>query len=244
MKTLAKLALVFLVCLLGCEQDTLFQTLTVVNGQGGGEYEVGTKLTITANPPEAEMGFSHWIGDTVYLNKPRAVQAILTMPLSDVYVEAIYKALPKYKLDVIGGTGSGSYLEGTEVAVSAEIPGEDYQFVDWAGDTVYMTKHDTIDSYVIMPAEDIQIEATFEEIIQLISFSQQVFPLIKRNCNSSSCHSAKSRDYPLSTYDEVYSSRDGIKSFVLDRSMPIGRTLKQEEIDLIVGWIDQGAKNN
>ncbi len=66
----------------------------------------------------------------------------------------------KYDLTVNGGTGTGSYTEGTQVSVSGQLP-PDNQFVNWIGDTAYMDDPNTISTMVTMPAQDIEITANF-----------------------------------------------------------------------------------
>jgi hypothetical protein len=65
-------------------------TLTVGGGTGGGIYEYGDTITITAEAPLEGEEFDTWVGDTAFLNDPRLASATVTMPAQDVMVEASY----------------------------------------------------------------------------------------------------------------------------------------------------------
>ncbi|UOB18118.1 cytochrome c [Abyssalbus ytuae] len=74
-----------------------------------------------------------------------------------------------------------------------------------------------------------------------ISFSTQVKPVIDNNCIS--CHNGS--QFPdLRTYDGVSNNAAIVKDQVVNRTMPIGGSLTNEEIELISCWVDNGALNN
>jgi len=94
------------------------------------------------------------------------------------------------------------------------------------------------------------------------SFSKDIEPLFKKSC--SACHSAKkaSNDWDSSSYDSVMNTGkhkpvikagDPNNSILVQmlkgkteygRRMPLGRTLKEDQIQLIERWIADGAPNN
>lgn len=64
-----------------------------------------------------------------------------------------------YKLDVIGGTGDGSFKEGDTITVTAEEGNGSQLFISWSGDTAYVVEPSKKSTKVIMPAKDITIKA-------------------------------------------------------------------------------------
>ena len=77
-------------------------------------------------------------------------------------------------------------------------------------------------------------------------FQTDVRPVIQNNCVSSGCHGASSNNGPgpLLTFDQVKNAAAAIKSAVVSRRMPLGRTLTSEQIQRIYCWVDNGALNN
>ena len=75
--------------------------LTVKNGQGSGEYEANTVVTIQADPAEEGMIFSHWSGNHLE-NIENASSAITTykMPYQDIILQANYTSAVPHKLTV------------------------------------------------------------------------------------------------------------------------------------------------
>ena len=64
-------------------------------------------------------------------------------------------------------------------------------------------------------------------------------PIFKNRC--SECHDHMvARNWQV--YDNAFSYRYAIKERILSRTMPMGRDMPQKERDLIVKWVDQGAK--
>ena len=73
------------------------------------------------------------------------------------------------------------------------------------------------------------------------SFADDVNPIIESKCLS--CHSGT--QFPdLRTYQGVSSNAGIVKTQVVNRTMPIGGTLTNAEIELISCWVDNGAPNN
>lgn len=243
MKTLPFLLLLLLL-LFSCDSENLYHTLTVINGDGSGEYKLGEAVPLkAAAPPRAGESFFQWIGDTTYLQSTRAPSTVLTMPFRDVQIEAVYKELPTYRLEVINGEGSGNYIAGTSVPIKAVVPSSDRQFARWSGDTIYVADTEAFTSFVVMPEANIRVTANFE-INRDISFNRDVFPLMQTSCAKSSCHGKGEFEPILTNYTEISRNAADIKRVVLDGSMPYDRRFSSYEINLIVRWIDAGAKNN
>ncbi len=243
MKT-SRLLLWVLLLFFSCDSENLYHSLTVVNGSGSGDYALGEEITIAAAPPpNAGEAFFQWTGDTAYLQATRAPTTICKMPFEDIHVEALYKVLPTYALTVVNGTGTGSYIAGTKVLITAVTQDDDEQFVRWTGDTLYVADTDTFTTFVLMPESNIQVVADFETIRE-ISFNRDVFPLIQTSCAKAACHGKNEFNPTLTNYAEISRNAMNIRRVVLDGSMPYDRRLSNYEINLIVRWIDAGAKNN
>ncbi len=233
-----------LLLLFSCDSENLYHTLTVINGAGSGEYKLGEEVTIAAAaPPRPGETFFRWTGDTTFLRSTRSPSTVLTMPFRDVQVEAVYKALPTYRLEVLNGEGSGSYIAGTTVPIRAIPPANDLQFARWSGDTIYVTDVRSVASSVVMPERNVRVTANFEKIGE-ISFNRDVFPLIQTNCAKSACHVKGGFKPPLTNYAEISRNAVSVRRVVVEGSMPYDRRLSSYEINLIVRWIDAGAKNN
>ncbi len=231
---------ILLVFLASCDQEHLSHQLNVINGSGSGEYLLGEEVIVSAAPAEEGMGFFEWTGDTLFLASSRSPETTLQMPLEDLSITATYKALPKYELIVVNGSGSGKYLAGTMVRIEADEAPENMEFARWEGDTLYLSQTDTAIASVLIPEQAISLTASYQAAG--ISYSREVAPLLEYKC--SLCHGSGSSILDLSTYENVKANAAKIKASVESGFMPLVGTLNQEQKDLIVNWVDQGAKNN
>lgn len=76
-----------------------------------------------------------------------------------------------------------------------------------------------------------------------ISFSQSIKPIIEENCAISGCHNGS--QFPdFRVFRNIQDNASRIKDQVVTRTMPQDGELSQDEIDLIVCWVDDGAPNN
>ncbi|WP_298540165.1 cytochrome c [uncultured Aquimarina sp.] len=74
-----------------------------------------------------------------------------------------------------------------------------------------------------------------------ISFAASIKPIIDSNCIS--CHGGS--QFPdLRTYDGINNNSARVRTQVVNRTMPQGGSLSNEEIELIRCWIESGALNN
>lgn len=73
------------------------------------------------------------------------------------------------------------------------------------------------------------------------SYELTIEPIIANNCLE--CH-AGSQSPNLSSYSGVSTNADRIRFQVANRFMPQGGSLTNEEIELILCWVDNGALNN
>ena len=73
---------------------------------------------------------------------------------------------PKYSVTVVSGTGSGEYEEGAVVSITANSPAVGYQFKEWTvtQGTVSIVNTTAQTTSFMMPAMDVTVEATYEEV--------------------------------------------------------------------------------
>jgi len=128
--------------------------LTVVNGTGGGSYASGTTVTISANSAPSGEAFTQWTGATVANAQASTTTLQLTATTT---VTANYGQL--YPLTVVNGTGTGSYLAGTVVTISANAPPAGQGFQNWTGTTVALPASAT--TTLIMPAAAANVTANY-----------------------------------------------------------------------------------
>jgi len=75
------------------------------------------------------------------------------------------------------------------------------------------------------------------------SFANDVFPIISTNCAVSGCH--KDTGLPdVSTLKNIQANASAIKAQTASRNMPIGKTLTQDQINVIACWVNDGALDN
>ncbi len=108
--------------------------LTVINGTGGGQYSPGTTVNLSAAPAPVGKVFQQWAGAAV--TSPTSPSTTLAMPAAATTVTATYATLSPVALTVINGTGSGSYLPGSQIAVTANPPAPGVSFSQWTGASV------------------------------------------------------------------------------------------------------------
>ncbi len=78
------------------------------------------------------------------------------------------------------------------------------------------------------------------------SFASDVSPLIASRCAITGCHASGSNNGPgaLSNYSQVNAAKSGIRTAIVNGSMPKNGSLSDDEKNRIVCWIDAGAANN
>ncbi len=133
---------------------------------GGGNFALGESVTVTATPNQG-YSFISWSGDVNHIDNPDAPDAIVTMPASDITLTANFQknaySITLYAEPEKGGvvSGTGSYLEGETISISADA-NEDYEFVNWTGDTEHLANANSASFSFTMPAEDVTLIANFE----------------------------------------------------------------------------------
>ena len=100
-------------------------------------------------------------------------------------------------------------------------------------------------SYTIegMDANGCQITKTID-ITSGISLQNDIRPIIDQNCAVPTCHGG-SQSPDFRQVNNIINSASRIKTRTGNRSMPRGgRTLSQQQIDMIACWVDDGALDN
>ncbi len=147
-------------------------TLTCNEAQGtvtgGGEYEPGTQVTITATANEGYK-FSHWVRWYEYENEEGGYWEffmeenpyIFEMDSQFYDIQAVFVEVEEFEVDIltdgngylIGAGGWGIYSYGEEVTVEA-IANEGYHFVEWSDGSMENPR-------TIVVTADIQLVAAF-----------------------------------------------------------------------------------
>ena len=145
------------------ENEVITYTVTVTKGTGGGEFEEGASVTITANEPATGKKFSGWT--IVGINGLDTTQKSLTfnMPANTVTATANYEDI-EYTVTVNGGTGAGTYKEGDSVTITATVP-TGKRFVEWTSESgITFADKTSVTTTFTMPAGDVTATASYEDI--------------------------------------------------------------------------------
>ena len=135
--------------------------------EGDGVYEYGSDVELTATPEEG-YEFAEWLGD--YTGDEPTLT--FEMPANDVSLEAVFTE-ETYLVEIIydeamgSVDGAGSFEAGESVELIAS-PEDGYEFMEWGGD---YTGEDTTLTFE-MPAEDVEVEATFAPVQEAITITQ------------------------------------------------------------------------
>lgn len=79
------------------------------------------------------------------------------------------------------------------------------------------------------------------------SFVNDIKPIIDANCQVSGCHGDKAGIPTYNSYDNIKAKATQIKARTSAGTMPpasSGKTLTQNQKDLLAAWVDAGAPNN
>ncbi len=144
-----------------CRKASLLQDLKVYGGTGSGSFEIGSKVPIMAFEADSGSVFSHWIGDTIFLENPGSASTNCNISRNNVSVRAIYKSAPYFTLSVNKGTGSGQYQEGQLLEIVADSAQGDSAFYQWTGNVEYLEQLRAPITTLQMPAHNIVVEAKF-----------------------------------------------------------------------------------
>lgn len=143
-----------------------YYDLTVVNGTGSGRYLEKTLVSIVANSPQEGYYFSGWSHTGI----SRIINSVSSSTLVEIgrqngTVTANYAAYEYYNLTVNNGTGSGRYVKGSSVTITANSPQEGYRFVNWSYTGVQSIDSSTSSSTTVrIGSQDATVTANYREI--------------------------------------------------------------------------------
>lgn len=145
--------------------------LSIINGQGSGEYYPNDHVVIIANEPPANQRFNGWVhvSGNAYIDNPSEPSTTVTMMTQDSSFRASYSGDPSsdFGLVVINGSGTGTYQVGTRVPIVAEnIEGN--TFVNWTfnnGNAGTIVDPNARSTEFIMGYDDVVIQANYEQSV-------------------------------------------------------------------------------
>jgi len=130
-------------------------TVTVIDGTGGGKYNIGEKSTVTATVPGGK-SFVKWQADGVDVStsNPYTFKVEKDVVLSPVFEDIPYQC----NVTVVNGTGSRTYMSNEYVTITATVPdGKDFK--EWQVDGVRVSLENP---YIFKPTGDTTYTAIFE----------------------------------------------------------------------------------
>ena len=140
--------------------------LTVSGGVGGGTFKAGASVTISANAPSETQLFDRWLGDTAYVANVNDPTTAVTMPSAAIALRASFKAAPatEYALTVSGGAGSGNYVAGDVVTISAGLAPSGQIFDRWSGQTARVANVNQATTTITMPTSAVTVTALYKAL--------------------------------------------------------------------------------
>jgi parallel beta-helix repeat protein len=121
---------------------------------------VNSNFHLHASSPCIDTGNNSYVdyGDTTndLDGNPRILNGTVDM---GAYESAYYTTLT-----VTEGSGGGSYTNGTQVEIAANAPASGKAFNQWIGDTQYVDSVTSSTTTVTMPAQDIRLTATYNDV--------------------------------------------------------------------------------
>jgi len=141
----------------------------VEGGNGGGPYEVGDMVTVTAVSTSSDQKFYKWTASpSVTFKNANESPTTFTMPDKDVTVTANFITEQKYKVTVISAAansyGSGNHKAGDKVSIYAGTLSSGEKFKNWTVNTNNVTFDTNSDAISFeMPAGDVTVTANFEK---------------------------------------------------------------------------------
>lgn len=153
--TITVLAFCFCSCEDSADTNGKTYTITVVNGTGGGSYEQGASITVTAETKEGKTFVSWNEGETVVSTEnPYTFKAEKDITLTAVYSEE------KCTVTVENGTGSGEFVKGATATVFAnDVQGKRFSCWKVNGEVVSTDKEYSfkVDSDITLVAEYVNV---------------------------------------------------------------------------------------
>jgi hypothetical protein len=142
-------------------------TLNVDGGSGNGEYDVGQSVTIIAEDRTSSgYRFTGWSGDSDFLSQQNNSSAVFTGTTAGATysVTAEYEYYGNIVLEVVNGTGSGTYDAGSTINISADAPLEGEEFALWQGDTRFLSSVTSANPTMTPPPGSYLITAVYATV--------------------------------------------------------------------------------
>lgn len=142
-------------------------SVTVNGGTGGGSYQAGQTVTVTATVPEG-MVFTGWTGNVTFAD-PAALSTTFSMPAQAVTVTANFAPEPepepeRYTVTLsgtgTGATGGGSYEAGQSVTVTAGTR-SGCTFTSWTAQGVTLSNPASATVTFTMPENAVTLTAAW-----------------------------------------------------------------------------------
>ncbi len=154
------------------EVKVALNSVTVVDGTGGGKYAAGTSVTVKATVPKGKK-FDGWTFIGVVLNTAQLTQQEIkfNMPENDVVLTALFKDID-YNITVTDGTSSATTAKYQEqVTVTADAPATGKEFDKWVVSGIDLSAEDLAKSTVTfkMPENGVTMQATYKDVVYRIT---------------------------------------------------------------------------
>lgn len=151
------------------ENEVITYMVTVTKGTGGGEYEEGVSVTLTANTPGAGERFTGWTLTGVSVADTTQTEITFNMPANAVTATANYEDI-EYSITVNGGTADKAKAKyGETIKITATVP-TGKKFVEWTSESgiIFADKINATTTFS-MPAGDVTVVAKIEDEIYRIT---------------------------------------------------------------------------
>ncbi|MHC4394323.1 MAG: InlB B-repeat-containing protein [Planctomycetota bacterium] len=152
---------------IGPISTTPHYSLTVNSGTGGGYYEEGQIVPISADVITG-LTFDQWTGDTAGIANIYSANTSITMPAQDVTITATYTGTQTYLLTVNSGTGDGLYEAGQVTPITADTAPPNEEFSHWAGDTAGIADVNLASTTITMPPQPVTITAMYKPLRNIL----------------------------------------------------------------------------
>ena len=139
--------------------------LTVVNGSGTGSYATGETVPITASAAPSGKVFDKWIATAGTLANANNASTTFTMPAGAATVTATYMDIPTttYTLTVVSGSGTGNYIAGATIAITANTAPSGKIFDKWIASAGTLANANSESTTFTMPAGVATVTATYKD---------------------------------------------------------------------------------
>ena len=158
------------------ENEVITYTVTVTKGTGGGEFEEGASVTLTANTPGVGERFVGWTLTGVSVADTTQTEITFNMPANAVTATANYEIIT-YNVNVEKGTATPNKpAQGVKVTITANEPEIGYKFDRWTTDSsdVSFLNATSQETTFTMPNHDVTVTATYVKATYNISVTDCV----------------------------------------------------------------------